>query len=100
MLGLHKNESVMPSKNLIQGRRPQYWGLGKCESSSLWLIDSEIAGPIWVKLSGIVKYMVECVLAKEFFKKLEYKKLLFVKLLGNTGCCPFHWAELDSFGVN
>ena len=45
--------------------------------------------------------MVESILAKEFFlKKLKFKKLLLVKLLGNTGCYPFHQAELDSLEVD
>ena len=39
---------------IIQGRRPRYWGLGECESCRLTVIDSEMAGPIWVKLSGII----------------------------------------------
>ena len=30
---------------------------------------SNMAGPIWVKLSGLIKYLVESVLAKEFFLK-------------------------------
>ena len=39
-------------------------------------------------------------LQKKFFKKLKSEKLLLVKLLGNTGCSPFHWAEFDSFEVD
>ena len=32
---------------------------------------SEMAGPIWMKLSGVVKCGWENVLAKEFFGKIE-----------------------------
>ena len=55
-----------------------------------------MAEPIWVKLSGIIEDGAENDLAKEFFKKLKYKKL--VKLLGNTGCSaftPMGWYRLS-----
>ena len=35
-----------------------------------------------------------------YFKKLKYKKLLLVKLLGNTGLSPFEQAELESAEVD
>ena len=40
----------------------------------MWLMISEMAGPIWVKLSGIVKGGRENDLAKEFFEKVENEK--------------------------
>ena len=40
----------------------------------MWLMISEVAGPIWVKLSGVVKYVRENDLAKEFFEKVEKEK--------------------------
>ena len=40
----------------------------------MWLMISEIAGPIRVKLSGIVKDGCENDLAKEFFEKVENEK--------------------------
>ena len=46
-----------------------FQGVGK--SSSLIPMISKMAEPIWVKLSGLIKYMVESVLAKEFFKKTQ-----------------------------
>ena len=47
-------------------------GLGSEENSScMSLIDSEMAGPIGLKLSGMVKDMGENVLAKEFFGSVE-----------------------------
>ena len=44
---------------------------GGCKSCCLSLIDSEMAGPILVKLSGIVKCGRENVLAKEFCEKIS-----------------------------
>ena len=44
--------------------------------------------------------MGEIILQCMFFKKLKYKKLLLVKLLGNTACSPFLLAELDSLEVD
>ena len=43
------------------------WGLGAGESRSSYLISSQMAGPIWLKLSGVVEDRGENVLAKEFF---------------------------------
>ena len=67
----HKEIFIDKLNNLIQGRRPRYWGLGECESCRWTVIDSEMAVPIWVKLSGIIKCGWENVLAKEFFKKTQ-----------------------------
>ena len=40
----------------------------------MWLMISEMAGPIGVKLSGMVKDGCENDLAKEFFEKVENEK--------------------------
>ena len=40
----------------------------------MWLMISEMAGPIWGKLSGIVEGECENDLAKEFFEKIEKLK--------------------------
>ena len=45
------------------------WSGGK--SCALLLMVSEMAGPIWVKLSGIVKGGRENDLAKEILEKVE-----------------------------
>ena len=48
---------------------------------------SNMAEPIWVKLSGFIKESAESVLAKEFFKKTQILKTLFSKIaLG-------HWVQ-------
>ena len=44
--------------------------------------------------------MWEMVFQYMFLKKLKYKKLLLLKLLGDTGFNPFQQAELDSIEVN
>ena len=71
-------ERISWSINLDQRKRVlvlDVWRVG--ESWCVCLMISEMAGPIWVKLSGVVKYVRENDLAKEFFEKNE-KKLMFL----------------------
>ena len=48
------------------------WRVG--ESCCKWLMISNMAGPIWMKLSGIVEGGKENALAKEFFEKIKKLK--------------------------
>ena len=56
-------------------------GLGSPENSSHFTpIDSEMAGPIGLKLDGMIKGIIENVLAKEF---LDPSKLTKVRSVGH-----------------
>ena len=46
-----------------------------------------MAAPICIKLSGFIKYMVESVLAKEFFEELKKEKTLISKIARG------HWVQ-------
>ena len=48
---------------------------------------SNMAAPICIKLSGFIKYMVESVLAKEFFEELKKEKTLISKIARG------HWVQ-------
>ena len=63
-------------------------GVGK--SWCLFPMISNMAEPIWLKLLGVIKYMVESDLMKEFFNKLKCKKLLLIKLQS----IPLSWIGL------
>ena len=55
---------------MIQGEGSESSGSGEnCHPS--YLVDSEMAGPIKLKLGGMVEGMGENVLAKEFFGSVE-----------------------------
>ena len=58
-------------RTVVYPRRAKQ-ALGSRENSGrLTLIDSEMAGPIGLKLGGMVEGMCENVLAKEFFGSVE-----------------------------
>ena len=66
---------------IYQKRAKRAFGIGLKgggKSSCLLLFSSQVAGPKWVKLSGIILGIRENVLAKEFFEKVEKEKKLKV----------------------
>ena len=64
------DEAYNLSLCVIQGERSEPWVLGE-NSGRLLPIDSEMAGPIWLKIGGMVEGMQENVLAKIFFGSVE-----------------------------
>ena len=68
-------------------------GAGGSVSGNVFHSFSDVLRVFTAKLSGYHQYIWENVLQYLFFKKLKYKKVLLVKLPGNTGCSPFQQAE-------